>query len=227
MFLSQTMVIIKKDLRREARSREISLTTISFSILLVLIFVFALHGKGEELSPIFPGILWVCILFSSTLSIPRTFGAERDSGCLRALAMIPGTQKSLYVGKLVTNILFMLLFELALVPMLLVTFQIEMGSEQWLPFVMMLLSGTAGFAILGTLLSAMLVHHRLRDVLLPLLLYPLLVPLIISGVEACGLMISQSKPEELWSWLRVMWVADFIFFIGSLALFGWVLKAIE
>lgn len=225
-FFNQTLTILKKDLRREVRSKETTLTTVSFSVLLVLIFVFALHGKGEELAGIFPGILWICILFASTLAIPRTFSTERESGCLRALALIPGTHRSLYVGKLLINILFMLVFELALVPLLLLTFQVSMG-EHMLAFGLMLLAGTCGFAILGTLLAAMLVHHHLKDVLLPLLLYPLLVPLIISGVEACGLMLSGENNEELWSWIRVMGVADFIFLIGSIALFGWVLRAIE
>ena len=226
--LSQTIQIIKKDLRRELRSKEITLTTVSFSILLVLIFVFALRGDSGQATAIFPGLLWVCVLFSSTLAIPRTFAAERDSGCLRALAMIPGTERSLYLGKLFINALFMLVFEAALVPMLLLTFQMEMSADQWGAFVLMLLGGTFGFATLGTLLSAMLVHHRLRDVLLPLLLYPLLVPLIIGGVEACGLIFEAgTEPGELWSWIRVLFVADFIFFLGSLALFGWVLRAIE
>ncbi len=225
-FIHQTLTILKKDLRREVRSRETTLTTVSFSVLLVLIFVFALHGKGEEFATIFPGILWICILFASTLSIPRTFSTERESGCLRALALIPGTHQSLYVGKLLLNIIFMAVFELALVPLLLLTFQISLG-ENLFAFVIMLLAGTCGFAILGTLLSAMLVHHRLRDVLLPLLLYPLLVPLIISGVEASGLMLSGENVEEMWSWIRVMGVADFIFLLGSFALFGWVLRAIE
>lgn len=225
-FTSQVLTILRKDLRRELRSKEITLTTSAFSVLLVLVFVFALHGRGASFTMIFPGILWIAILFASTLAIPRTFAAERDSGCLRALALIPGTHRSLYVGKLLANLLFMAVFELALVPLLLVTFDLSPG-EGWLAFLAMLMGGTLGFGILGTLLSAMLVNHKLREVLLPLLLYPLLVPLIISGVEATGLVLTDPGSQELWSWIRVMFVADFIFFLGSLALFSWVMRAIE
>ena len=217
-FVRQTWTIIKKDLRREVRSRETILTTVCFSLLLVLIFVFALHGRGDDFQAIFPGIAWVSVLFASTLSIPRTFATERDSGCLRALALIPGTEKSLYVSKLALNILFMLCFEMALLPMLLLTFQVDV-SERLGAFALTMFAGTCGFATLGTLVAAMLVHHRLREVLLPLLLYPLLVPVIISGVEACGLIVSGGEAELMWTWIKVMGAADVVFFLGSLALF--------
>lgn len=226
IWLRQTWLIARKDLRRELRSRELTLTTTSFSVLLSLIFVFALQGKRADLALLFPGVLWVSILFAGSLSVPRTFADERESGCLRALAMIPGTAQSLYLGKLLVSLFFMALFESVLVPLLLLAFDLSV-FERLLAFAVTLGAGTLGFAALGTLLSAMLVHHRLRDVLLPLILYPLLVPVIICGVEATALVLSGSDDAAMWSWIRVMLAADALYLAVSMALFGWVLRAVE
>ena len=114
----QTAAIVRKDLRRELRTREVTTTTVAFSVLLMVIFAFGFYRRGEEAAHIFPGALWISILFAGTLAIGRTFQDERDSGCLRALALIPGTRLSLYLGKLLLNLSFMVIFELALVPLL-------------------------------------------------------------------------------------------------------------
>lgn len=224
--LQQTLAIVRKDLRRELRSREISLTTISFSVLLMLIFAFSFYQKDEHVALIFPGILWVSIVFAGTLAVARTFLDEKESGCLRALALIPGTGMSLYLGKLITNLFFMLVFEAVLIPLLSITFDAPILTNA-AGFFTAVGAGTIGFAALGTLLSAMLVHHRLREVLMPLLLYPLLVPLIIGGVKAVALFQSGGDVEAAWSWIRIMIAMDVVVLLGSQALFRWVLQAIE
>lgn len=224
--LKQTLAIIKKDLRRELRSREITITTVSFSVLLMVVFTFSFYQDDESVRQIFPGILWVSIVFAGTLAIARTFADERDSGCLRALALIPGTNMSLYLGKLVTNLFFMAVFELALVPLLVIAFDIDLAG-QYATLSLILAGGTLGFAALGTLLSAMLVHHKLREVLVPLLLYPLLVPLIIGGVKATSALLEPTPDPSMQGWLRLIWAMDAIFLVAGQALFGKVLEAIE
>jgi heme exporter protein B len=225
--LRQTLAIVRKDLRRELRTREITLTTISFSVLLMVIFTFAFYTRDRDVAMIFPGILWISITFAGTLAVSRTFADERETGCLRALALIPGTGFSLYLGKLFTNLCFMLIFEAVLIPLLSLAFKAPILTYP-APFFAAVGAGTLGFTALGTLLSAMLVHHRLREVLMPLLLYPLLVPLLIGGVKAVATLYDPSgEIDSAWSWIRLMLALDVLFLVGGQVLFRWVLRAIE
>ncbi|AWV87929.1 heme exporter protein CcmB [Bradymonas sediminis] len=225
-FATQVTALVRKDLRRELRSGETLVTTTSFSLLLMLIFTFAFYQRDETVALVFPGILWVAIIFSGMLAIGRTFAQEQESGCLRALALIPGTQTSLYTSKLLVNLIFMGVFELALVPMLALAFSVNI-FEHFGWFVVILGAGTLGFAILGTLISAMLVHNSLKDVLLPLVLFPLVVPLLIGGVKATGLLMPGGDPTGVQTWAVVMLMIDIAFLLGSFFMFRWVLSAIE
>ena len=226
------------------RTREITLTTIAFAILLVLIFAFSFYHKHQLVSRVFPGILWVSILFTGTLTVSRTFVQEKESECLRALAMIPGIHKSLYGAKLVVNLLFIVLFELFIVPLLLLTFDVN-PAPVWAPLLASLGVGTLGFGALGTMLSAMLIHHRLREALLPVLLYPLLIPLLIASVRSGALMMEHltlveraaagaitqgavaKSWAEIWWWIRMAAGVDVVFVILSQALFRWIMEAVE
>lgn len=227
--VTQMLTLLHKDLRREWRSKEITTTTIAFSVLLMLIFSFAFVARHEITSKVFPGILWVSILFSGVLALGRTFEDEKESGCLRALALIPGTAHSLYVSKLLSNLAVMVSFEICLLPLLGIAFNIPMSTLYALPMMTSIILGTLGFVILGTLLSAMLVHHKMREVMMPLILFPLIVPLLIGGVKSTLLMHSgQSENLKLaWEWLRMMAAMDLIFLFGSVYIFKWVLGAIE
>src|SRR5690554_2439300 len=139
------------------RSGETLVTTTSFALLLMLIVTFAFYQRNETVAMVFPGILWVAIIFSGMLAIKRTFAQKQKSKCLRALTLIPRTQTSLYCAKLLINLIFMAIFEATLVPMLALTFSVDIFAHfGW--FMLILGAGTLGFAILGTLISAMLVH---------------------------------------------------------------------
>lgn len=222
-FVRQVGALIGKDLIREWRTKEITTTTVAFSVLLMLVFSFAFFANDELVTAVFPGILWVGIAFTGTLAIGRTFTQERDSGCLRALALVPGTWASLYVSKLTVNLLFMFAFEAVLLPFLALAFNLSL-SEFGPMLVLAVVVGTVGFAAVGTLVAAMLVHNQMRDVMIPLLLYPLTIPIIIGGVEATQLILLGGDAT---SWLRVLAGVDIIFLGLSAGLFRWVLSAIE
>ncbi len=226
-FLQQTLAIVRKDLRRELRTGETLVTTTSFSVLLMVIFTFAFYQDEKTVAFVFPGILWVAVVLAGMLAIGRTFAQEKDSGCLRALALIPNTHVSLYCGKLLVNLLFMGIFEAVLVPLLALAFSVDILAHLgW--YALLLATGTLGFAALGTLISAMLVHSRLKDVLLPIVLFPLAVPLIIGGVKSTALLLGTPPDvEAVWAWARAMLAMDAVFFTGSMLLFRWVLSAIE
>lgn len=224
--LRQTLTIIAKDLRREWRTREILVTTVAFAVLLMVIFTFAFYRNDETITQIFPGILWVAIVFTGTLAIARTFQHERREDRLRALALIPGSQYSLYMGKFFVNLVFIALFELALVPLLIFTFSVDVTGALGL-HLLTIAVGTIGFAALGTLVSAMLVRNELREILLPIVLYPLLIPLLIAGVQVTTALLEGSAWPEVGSWIQAMIAMNIAYFLLSLVLFRWVLSAVE
>lgn len=221
----QTTALIGKDLRRELRTKEVTITTVAFALLLMAIFTFSFYVDDDSGTRVFPGVLWISIAFTATLAITRTFMQEKDGGCLRALALIPGTETSLYLSKFAVNMLFVTTFELVLVPALIVVFDIS-----FIPFALEYLTtvatGTVGFVALGTLVAAMMVHNSMRDVMLPILLYPLAIPLLVACVVITT-MIAGGDADSVWRWLRIVLVMDAAFFLLSLALFRWVLRAIE
>lgn len=225
-FIRQVGALLRKDLRRELRTREVLTTTLSFSVMLMVIFAFAFYRDDQTVSIVFPGILWISILFTATLAITRTFDQERVSGCLRALALVPGTETSLYSAKLLINLVFVGLFQVILVPFLAISFDVDLLSR-WVEWAASIAVCTLGFVALGTLVAAMLVHSHMRDVLLPLLLYPLSVPLVIAGVQIAVMLLEGGSPERVWGWIRVVAILDLVFCLMAQGLFGWVLSAIE
>lgn len=222
----QIQALVRKDLRRELRTREVTTTTVAFSVMLMVIFTFAFYTNDETVRLVFPGILWVSIVFTGTLAIGRTFAQEKDAGCLRALALVPGTPLTLYTSKLLINLLFVGLFEIVLVPLVALAFDVALLPRA-LEYTALLVSGTIGFAAVGTLVAAMLVHNHLRDVMLPILLYPLVIPLIIAGVKVTGMLLDGADPEQVWRWIRIIAAIDVVFLVISQLLFRWVLSAIE
>lgn len=225
-FLKQVRSIVAKDLRRELRTGEIVTTTVSFAVLLTVIFAFAFFAGDQTVGIVFPGILWIAIVFTGTLVISRTFAQEVENGCLRALALVPGTESSLYVAKLAINLLFMAVFEAFLLPLLALAFDVDLVNHL-VPYVTIMAAGTVGFAALGTLISAMLVHNRLRDVLLPIVLYPLAVPLLIAGVKATRTLFEGGSWSDIANWMKILGGMDLIFLAAGWATFGWVLRAVE
>lgn len=227
-WLSQTKHIIQKDLQRELRTREVLTTTLAFSLMLMVIFAFGFFKHDESAIGIFPGVLWISVLFTGTLVLTRSFDHEKEGQCLRALALIPGTERSLFIGKYIMNLVFMLGFQVILVPLLLFTFSVSWEFDSS-PLILALVLATAGFAALGTVVAAMLVHIQMRDVFLPVILFPMASPLLIGGVKVTAQVLSNDLQgrEEVLTWLVGMGVADVVYFMLGLWLFQWILSAIE
>jgi len=225
-FARQVRALIAKDLRREARTGEIVTTTVAFAVMLTVVFAFAFFAGDETVRFVFPGITWIAIVFTGTLVISRTFAQETDNDCLRALAMVPGTETALYAAKLTINLLFIVVFELFLLPLIALAFDVPL-LRHLAEYAVVVGAGTVGFAALGTLVSAMLVQNRLRDVLLPLVLYPLTVPLLIAGVKATRMLFEGGSWSTISTWLKILGAMDVIFLVAGWTTFGWVLRAVE
>ncbi|HET9362187.1 MAG TPA: heme exporter protein CcmB [Vicinamibacterales bacterium] len=176
-------LIVRKDLTVEVRSREIAYTTLFFAVSCVLVFAFSLVRDGRAAEGVGAGVLWLAILFAGNLALGRTFERERQAETLRALMLAPASRPAVYLGKLTGIVVLLAGTEIVLVPLVALLFEARLlAHPYWLTAVVA--TGTIGFAAVGTLFAAMLVRARSRDVLLPVLLYPLTVPVVIAGVRA-------------------------------------------
>ena len=210
-FLEAAWLVTRKDLLIEFRSREILYTTLFFAVSCLLVFAFGFVRDGRAVEDAAAGILWVAIAFSGTLALGRAFERERQNETLRGLLMSPIPRPALYVGKLIGIVMLLLAVEVVLVPIAGVMFQARMTAHPWL-LAALLVSGTLGFAAVGTLFAAMLVRTRSRDVLLPILLYPVTVPVIIAGVRgtAALLQVDANIPMAR-AWLSMLVFFDAMF----------------
>ena len=221
-FLSAVWLVISKDLAIEWRSREIAYTTLFFAVSCVLVFAFGLVEEGRAMEEAAAGILWIAIAFSGTLAIGRTFERERQNETLRALLVSPIDRPALYVGKLAGVLVLLAAVECVIVPLVALLF----GGRFFASPVMMgvvLLLGSVGFTAVGTLFAAMLLRSRSRDVLLPILLYPITVPVIIAGVRGTAALIG---PEPAFAAARV-WTAMLLCFdVVFVTLALWTFEAL-
>ena len=221
-FLAAVRLIVAKDLAIELRSREIVHTAIFFAVSCVLIFAFAFVREGRAVDDAAAGILWIAIAFSGTLAIGRTFERERQNETLRALLVSPMARPALYVGKLVAVLVLLAAVEAVLVPLVALMFGGRFLAHP-LMLALLLLLGSAGFAAVGTLFAAMLLRSRSRDVLLPIVLYPMTVPVIIAGVRGtAALLQAESDLASARAWGAMLLCFDVVFI--TLAL--WTFEAV-
>ena len=207
MFLRTALLVLKKDFSIEIRSREILATTLLFAASCVVIFMFAFVKEGRPLEDAAAGILWIAITFAGTLALGRTFERERYGETLRALLLAPAARPAIYVGKLLGIVALLLVAELALVPAVALLFQSALFARP-LHLAALLATGTVGFAAVGTLFAAMLVRTRSRDVMLPILLYPIIVPVIIAGERGTAALLESPADDAT----AVMWIGLLFFF---------------
>lgn len=207
MFLRTVWLVTRKDLVIEVRSREILYTTLFFAVSCVLVFAFGFVRDGRPVGDAASGILWIAIAFSGTLALGRAFERERQSETLRALMMAPVDRPALYVGKLVGVLLLLAAVEIVVVPLIALMFQAPLFAH---PLLMagLLGAGTLGFAAVGTLFAAMLVRARSRDVLLPILLYPITIPVIIAGVRGTAALLQADADLPM----ARLWLSMLVFF---------------
>lgn len=216
MFFRTAWLVLRKDLTVEVRSREIAYTTLFFAISCILVFAFALVTEGRPIEDGAAGILWIAIAFAGTLALGRTFERERQSETLRALLMAPADRPAIYVGKLLGIVALLMAAEIVLIPLVSLLFQAPLLNHPfWLAAIVA--SGTLGFAAVGTLFAAMLVRARSRDVLLPVLLYPITVPVMIAGVRGTAALLQpQVEVGIVQFWVALLVFFDVVFVTLSL-----------
>jgi heme exporter protein B len=218
-FLTQLGALLWKDLVTEWRRRELVLSLIVFSLLVLLVFDFAFDLRQTELPAAAPGILWVTFIFSGVLSFNRAFAAEKDRGTWEGLVLAPVDRGAIYLAKLLASVLFMLAVETVTLAVFGAFFNLPVDVPRLAAAV---LAGTLGFATVGTLFAAMSANTRAREILLPVLLFPVSVPVIIGSVRATAL--ASGAAQDGYPWLGLVVAFDAIFLAVSFAVFEFVIE---
>jgi heme exporter protein B len=219
-YLRKIWAIVWKDILTELRTREMISSMLVFALLVLFIFNFAFELRVEQVMAVAPGVLWVTFTFAGMLGLNRAFVLEKDRGCLDGLLLSPVDRSAIYFGKMVGNTLFMLIVETIALPVFVVFFNLPFPPL--LPVVVIL--GTVGFAGVGTLFSAMTVHTRAREVLLPVLLFPVVVPVIIAAVKLTAGLLDDVPLDEMAHWLRLLTAFDVIFLAVAYMTFDYVVE---
>lgn len=220
-FIRSVVAIIWKDLTAELRSRELITAMLVFALLVILIFNFAIELEPKLRLTITPGVLWVTFIFAGTLGLNRSMAIEKDKGCLDGLLLAPVDRTVIYFGKMIGNLFFMLFVEIIIFPAYSLLYNINLFQiSLWL----VVLLGSLGFVSVGTLLSSMTVQTRTRDMLLPILLFPVIIPLMLAAVKASGGILQHSEMATISPWINLLIVYDVIFLAVSYMVFDFVVE---
>src|SRR5512143_3144005 len=220
-FLKAVSAIVQKDLSSELRSRELLSAMLVFSLLVILIFNFALELDLGTRRSITSGVLWATFAFAGTLGLNRSMAIEKDRGCLDGLLLAPVDRSAIYFGKVISNFAFMLIVEAIVLPVYSVLYSVNLFRPGLL---LVILLGSIGYTAVGTLLSAMSVQTRTRDVMLPILLFPVVIPVLIAAVKASGGYLTGAEMTEITPWLNLLVVYDVIFTSLAFMLFDSVVE---
>ena len=220
-FLRAVWAVVWKDLAAELRSRELLSAMLVFALLVILIFNFALELDAKTRANVTSGVLWVTFAFAGTLGLNRSMAMEKDRGCLDGLLLAPVDRSAIYFGKALGNLIFMLLVEVIVLPVYSALYNINLFHPGLL---VVILLGSVGYVAVGTLLSSMAVQTRTRDILLPILLFPVVIPVVVAAVKASGGFLQNLEMIDIWPWLNLLMVYDVIFIAAAYMLFDFVVE---
>ena len=215
-------ILLGKELRLEFRSRELLSATIIFALVVVVLFSFAFDPTAAESRRYGPGLLWIAFLFAGSLMLNPSFSREQANETLDALRMAPISPFAILLGKMLANFIFMSIAELVLVPIFAVLYNISLAGIVW-RLVLVLMLGTTGLTVTGTVFSAVSAHARMRELLLPLLLLPILTPLLIAAVESTASLF-QEQPALDRTWVAFLAGFDIVFMTAAWLLCDYLLE---
>lgn len=216
--------IVWKDVVTEWRSRETISSMVFFALIVILIFSFSFSMDQQAAREVIAGIMWVAFSFTGIIGLGKSFSVELQNDCLDSLRMIPGPKGAVYLGKVAANFAFMFIVEILLCPMFVILFNLNV-VEEILFLLLIFFLATLGLAAVGTLFSALTVQIRARDVMLPILLLPLAVPVMIAAVEATKSALTGSPLSLYGRWLELLVVFDAVFLVASYWMFEFVMDS--
>lgn len=222
-FGRRAYVVLWKDVLIECRSKEALNALVFFSLLLLFLFQFALGGDRDHLTAALPGLLWLGFILAGLLALGRSFLIERENDCWEGLLLAPGDKSAIYLGKLAGNLLLMFAVEALVLLLFVVFFNVDVAGV--LPALVAVIGlGTVGLAALGTLFAGMTAHVRARELLFPVLVLPLQVPLLLGTVRATEAVLSREGLAAVGHWLALLGAADVIFLVAGFLTFEFILE---
>ena len=222
--LRHTFFLLRKDLILEWRRRESLLTMFFFGTLLLFVFQFSFDLVPEKIAEMTPGLLWLAFLFTGTLGLTQLFEAERANHCLDALLLSPMDRGALFLAKTCFNVILMVVVEMIVIPLFWILFNIQSWESVPLLFFISLL-GTVGFCVVGTILSGVTLKARARELLLPLVLFPLMIPVILATIRCMEAILHGGEIGDAAPWLRLLVGFDVIFVTVGILIFDWTIDA--
>jgi heme exporter protein B len=222
-YARRAWIILWKDLVRERRSKETLNSLFFFALLLLFVFEFSLGSDRDRLTAALPGLLWLGFILSGLVGLGRTFLTERENDCWEGLLLAPGDKSAVYLGKVAGNLLLMLVVEAILILLFAVFFNVDLIAP--LPGLAAVIGlGTVGFAAVGTIFAAMTAHVRARELLFPVLLLPVQVPVLLGAVKATEAVLAGEGLGAVAHWLKLLAAADVIYLTVGLLTFDAILE---
>jgi heme exporter protein B len=222
-FARRALVVAWKDLLVERRSKETLNALLFFSLLLLFVFQFALGPDRERLAGVLPGVLWLGFILSALLALGRTFLLEREHDCWEGLLLAPGDKSAIYLGKLGANLTLMAVVETLVLALFVIFFDIDLARA--FPGLLLVVAlGTVGLGAVGTLFAAMTAHVRAREVLFPVLLLPVQIPVLLATVKATEALLLGEPLGAVAHWVKLLAAADVVYVVIGLLTFDVVLE---
>lgn len=222
--LQQAFVIAEKELRAEWRSKEVINSSLSFSVVILLLFSFAIDPSAEQISEIAGGLLWLVFAFAGALILNRSFARELGNDCLDALLSTPLSPAALFLGKTFANYFLLLAVECFCLPVFAIFYNVTITRQlNWL--ILTLVLATWSYSVIGTMFSALTVNLRLREVMLPMLVYPVMIPALMAAIQlTIAFVAGRPLDQDLTQWFKMLVGFDVIFTSVTLVLIEIVLK---
>ena len=220
-YLGVIWAVLWKDLRIELRSKDVFTSMAVFAVLAVLIFNFAFELRVPDKTAVIPGVLWVTITFSGVLGLGRAFISEKDRGSIAGLLLAPVDRSAIYFGKMLASLIFILVVEAFLLPLMVIFFNTNFVSPA---LVLLLFLGTLGFAAVGTIFSGLAVNTRTREILLPVLLFPVMLPVLMAGIRATIGLMEGDTILDLAKWFNLVLFFDVLYIVVAYLTFDYVVE---
>jgi heme exporter protein B len=221
VFVKTILAVVWKDLLTEMRSRELLSAMLVFALLVILIFNFSLELDLPTRRAVTSGVLWVTFAFAGTLGLNRSMAIEKDRGCLDGLLLAPVDRSAIYFGKTISNLAFMLIVETIILPVYSLLYNTNLFNPGLIAVTIL---GSIGYVAVGTLLASMAVQTRTRDILLPILLFPVAIPVLLASVKASEGLLQGLASTEIMPWVNLLLVYDVIFIAVAFMTFDSVVE---
>jgi heme exporter protein B len=220
-FIKAIGAIVQKDLAAEYRSRELLSSMMVFALLVIFIFNYALNLEPSVRAKVTAGVLWVTFVFAGTIGLNRSMAVEKDRGCLDGLLLAPVDRTAIFFGKVISTLIFMLLVEVIMLPFYGLFYNVNLFNPGLL---LVMLLGSIGYVVVGTLLSSMAVQTRTRDILLPIILFPIIIPILLSALDASNGYLNHLEFDLIKPALVLLVALDVIFTAVSFMVFDYVVE---